>query len=462
MSDQDIRHADGGKHANKAADFATGEDNGQSPSSSWLYSNLSMLVQDTPSTLQHVQLSNQSEHDGPVIFNYSNQPLPGMNGSGNIPIGDDGSMSSYSLPEAIVIGTILSLIIFFAVAGNLLVVVGVLTDRKLRKPTNYFIISLAVADMLVGTLVMTFAVVNDIMGYWVFGEHFCSVWISFDIMCSTASILNLCAISLDRWVHIKNPFHYDQMMTPFRTCLWVAFVWALSLLISFLPINMGWHQIGMEMPELNPLDSPPKHFICLLELSPIFALVSSLVSFYLPCSAMLIIYLRLFLFARKQAAAIKATTRVPEHLRTKNKQKQGSDNKAAITLGCIMGTFLFCWVPFFTINLVAAFCPTCVPIVVFSVLTWLGYFNSTLNPIIYSIFNVEFREAFKRVLRTLQCFKNVHFKRDIKFSSIPQSHTNNSHVMSSINMDKNRNSHRHGRVKGTRHKGSKNNDVTSV
>lgn len=77
-----------------------------------------------------------------------------------------------------------------------------------------------------------------------------------------------------------------------------------------------------------------------------------------------------------------------------------SDHKAAITVGIIMGVFLICWVPFFCINIVAAFCKTCIPDITFKILTWLGYSNSAFNPIIYSIFNTEFREAFKRILTT--------------------------------------------------------------
>lgn len=75
-----------------------------------------------------------------------------------------------------------------------------------------------------------------------------------------------------------------------------------------------------------------------------------------------------------------------------------NDHKAAITLGIIMGVFLVCWVPFFCMNIILAFCKTCVPELVFKILTWLGWSNSALNPIIYSIFNTEFRDAFRKIL----------------------------------------------------------------
>ena len=86
--------------------------------------------------------------------------------------------------------------------------------------------------------------------------------------------------------------------------------------------------------------------------------------------------------------------------------KKSSDHKAAITLGVIMGTFLFCWTPFFVINVTGAFC-ACVPPLLFNALTWLGYVNSMANPVIYPVFNQDFRAAFKRILCTPTCF-NYH------------------------------------------------------
>uniref|UniRef100_A0A182M4A1 G-protein coupled receptors family 1 profile domain-containing protein n=1 Tax=Anopheles culicifacies TaxID=139723 RepID=A0A182M4A1_9DIPT len=93
----------------------------------------------------------------------------------------------------------------FLVAGNILVCIAIYTERSLRRIGNLFLASLAIADLFVASLVMTFAGVNDLLGYWIFGAQFCDTWVAFDVMCSTASILNLCAISLDRYIHIKDP-----------------------------------------------------------------------------------------------------------------------------------------------------------------------------------------------------------------------------------------------------------------
>ena len=120
------------------------------------------------------------------------------------------------LAADIILAILLSLIVVFAVAGNLLVIAAILTDRALRQTSNYFLVSLALADMLVAGAVMTFAVANDVMGRWPFGRTLCEVWLSADVMCSTASILNLCAVSLDRYLHIRRSagtLAYNKLQT---------------------------------------------------------------------------------------------------------------------------------------------------------------------------------------------------------------------------------------------------------
>lgn len=74
------------------------------------------------------------------------------------------------------------------------------------------------------------------------------------------------------------------------------------------------------------------------------------------------------------------------------------ETKAAKTLGIIVGGFIVCWLPFFTMYLVRAFCPNHIHPTVFSVLFWLGYCNSAINPCIYALFSKDFRFAFKRIL----------------------------------------------------------------
>ncbi|KAH7639330.1 dopamine receptor 1-like protein [Dermatophagoides farinae] len=531
---------------------------------------------------------------------------------------------------------------------------------RLRRLGNLFLVSLAIADLCVGALVMTFALANDLMEYWPFWPQLCEIWIAFDISCSTCSIINLCAIALDRFAHIKDPMLYNRWMNKRIVIAAVSIIWILSGLISFLPISLGWHKplpsssattIVNRMNNTSNLISPstmmtiielnrgydhhrridkrfsfsqspeiieqqrqkrsidrqqpvsefdyrplfftmfrqqnistmatigraPSFYLpvpifaeneqihsetesiedeidrddnqlkeqqvifatlrhsrhystvysnqindqihhyekqekksdkighknsistsssssncindcdtnvesttiipqiqdlpqCALDLTPTYAVISSCISFYLPCLIMLCLYARLYSICKQHVKTIKSMTKMiapcpqPGFITTTNtvmtaeirnqqqqqnplltdsikmtinhnnnqivtdgqnkrhsstttnpgtlnhhhsnqfqhqqqqQQSHVSEHKAAITLGIIMGTFLACWMPFFFMNIVAAFCKTCIPASVFKLLTWLGYFNSCLNPAIYSIFNTEFREAFRRIL----------------------------------------------------------------
>ncbi|MBN3310056.1 5HT4R protein, partial [Amia calva] len=101
--------------------------------------------------------------------------------------------------ERIILTVFLAVIITMTVLGNLLVMVALCRDRQLRKKkTNYFIVSLAFADLLVAVVVMPFAAIELATGTWAYGETFCLVRTSLDVMLTTASILHLCCIALDR------------------------------------------------------------------------------------------------------------------------------------------------------------------------------------------------------------------------------------------------------------------------
>jgi hypothetical protein len=144
------------------------------------------------------------------------------------------------LGHAIVIGALLGILIVVTLLGNSLVITAVASFRRLRSVTNYFVVSLAVADITVATLVMPYALLYEIFAEWRFGWIFCYFWISCDVMCCTASILHLCVIALDRYLAITQPFSYHTKMSKKRALLMIASVWICSGAISFVPIYLGW------------------------------------------------------------------------------------------------------------------------------------------------------------------------------------------------------------------------------
>lgn len=124
----------------------------------------------------------------------------------------------------------------FGLCGNVLVVTAIATNKKLRRSANALNGSLAVADILVETTVMSLCIVSDSMGYWPLGDRMCRVWISLDVMCTTASILSISGIAFDRYLHVRDPFLYDRVISRRVIIAAISIIWSLSVVISFLPV----------------------------------------------------------------------------------------------------------------------------------------------------------------------------------------------------------------------------------
>lgn len=113
----------------------------------------------------------------------------------------EGNLSGdYLLLKRSLTSASLILLCVATIIGNLLVILAVLLVPKLQRPENLLIICLAVADELVGLLVMPVALIYEVMDFWPFGSIICNLWISLDITACSASILSLCVISLDRYL----------------------------------------------------------------------------------------------------------------------------------------------------------------------------------------------------------------------------------------------------------------------
>ncbi|TRY79534.1 hypothetical protein TCAL_14834 [Tigriopus californicus] len=126
-------------------------------------------------------------------------------------------------------------LIVVAIIGNGLILFAISSRKTLQKLPNLFIASLAFADMFVAIFVMPFALVND-FGNWPFEKTVCILWISTDVLCSTASITNLCAISLERYIHVKNPLQYFKWITKSNVLISIAGIWISSCLVSCVPL----------------------------------------------------------------------------------------------------------------------------------------------------------------------------------------------------------------------------------
>lgn len=371
--------------------------------------------------------------------------------------------SGVSHAQAVVITLMLSPLVFTTMLGNCLVVLSVFTHRPLRIVQNCFIVSLAIADLAVASLVMPLNLAYFLLDEWVFGIYVCKLWLTCDVLCCTASILNLCAIALDRYWAITDPINYAQKRTFKRVMMMIVIVWILSAAISSPPLA-GWN----DWPEEFGPETP-----CQLTSRQGYVIYSALGSFYIPLLVMTLVYLEIYLATRRRlreraeasrlgmmpsqrqrnddaddsgssdanhhesrstprsmmrpvvvddeqteistavttttqsrrpagatTATTTTTTTVYQFIKEKQKISLSKERRAARTLGVIMGAFVICWLPFFLMYVIVPFCDSCCPSnLLVHFITWLGYLNSTLNPIIYTIFNADFRDALRKLLR---------------------------------------------------------------
>lgn len=359
-------------------------------------------------------------------------------------------------------------IIFTGIVGNILVIVAVFRFKNLRIVANYFIVSLAVADLSVCCIVMPLGLYLEVMeGSWYLGGILCDIWVSMDVLTCTSSIWNLCVISLDRFLAITRPIQYALKRTPLMALFTVISAWGLSFLISIPALLFVG---GYDMEEIIYLDSTnisgsntsitSETSKCQLNVSPIFQVLSSIVSFYIPCFVLLLVYYKIFQsvqnlglkgpkekkrtrnpmsstppgtdngekpsqmtplkqidnngrspnFQKKPEKSRTQTTELQRHIEQKKAEAEKSgrhkkisvarERKATTVLAIVVTIFIICWLPFFITNVVIGLCSDhcSVSHTAFATVTWLGWVNSALNPVIYTIFNREFRNAFRKIL----------------------------------------------------------------
>ncbi|XP_067125536.1 5-hydroxytryptamine receptor-like [Centruroides vittatus] len=340
----------------------------------------------------------------------------------------------------IVTSLTLSVLILATVLGNVFVIAAILYDRNLFRLGNGLVLSLAVADLMVACLVMPLGALYEVHQQWTLGPELCDVWTSCDVLCCTASILHLLAIAVDRYwsvtyvdyVRKRNIRHIGAM---------IIIVWGIAFVVSFAPV-FGWKD-----PDFLQRVQIEKR--CLVSQDAAYQIFATCSTFYVPLIAIFVLYGKIYKVARKRirnkpgvkltVSQPKMTNLIPPPLTVelsaisegsfcpssyeptcngssnkiaKEKHKKKSietkrEKKTAKTLAIITGLFVVCWLPFFVTALLMPLCQSCQPEDhVFSVFLWLGYANSLINPVIYTIFSPDFRVAFKRML----CKKSQPFR----------------------------------------------------
>ncbi|KAL0624352.1 5-hydroxytryptamine receptor 1B [Plecturocebus cupreus] len=343
---------------------------------------------------------------------------------------------SIALPWKVLLVVLLALITLATTLSNAFVIATVYRTRKLHTPANYLIASLAVTDLLVSILVMPISTMYTVTGRWTLGQVVCDFWLSSDITCCTASILHLCVIALDRYWAITDAVEYSAKRTPKRAAVMIALVWVFSISISLPPFF--WRQAKAEE-EVSDCVVNTDHIL--------YTVYSTVGAFYFPTLLLIALYGRIYVEARSRilkqtpnrtgkrltraqlitdspgstSSVTSVNSRVPDApsesgspvyvnqvkvrvsdaLLEKKKLMAARERKATKTLGIILGAFIVCWLPFFIISLAMPICKDACwfHLAIFDFFTWLGYLNSLINPIIYTMSNEDFKQAFHKLIR---------------------------------------------------------------
>lgn len=346
-----------------------------------------------------------------------------------------GDKNTENLAFQVSLAVILSVITLATTLSNAFVIATISQSKKLQTPANFLIASLAVTDLLVSILVMPICVLYTVIHTWTLGQVVCDIWLSSDITCCTASILHLCVIALDRYWAITDAVEYSKKRTPGRAAGMVATAWVIAISISLPPLF--WRQVKAE--ELTSCSVNTDHIF--------YTIYSTFGAFYIPTLLLIVLYGRIYVEARKRILKqspkkvgkrltsahlvtnspgstaslqcgrhdtpssdtgsstsenqVKVT--VSDALLEKKRISAARERKATKTLGIILGAYIVCWLPFFIYTLVVATCDTCDNPELFDFFTWLGYLNSLINPIIYTMSNDDFKKAFHKLLRFRCC-----------------------------------------------------------
>ena len=327
-------------------------------------------------------------NDNPFPFPVQDDILLSKDTSGDLPTPTFGAKAADEVwqIEQIFGVVVISLLVPFILGSNLLVFVAVRKFKRLQVPTNYFLVSLAAADIIIA-LVIPFVLAAEIHKDDIDNIYVCLAPNRILMMACGVSILSLAAIAYDRYTALANPLEYVSIMTMKKIAAVITLSWVYSAVIAWIPLFGHWHQ------NIDSLSHP-----CSFRLLHSKAHTIFLSAIFAPaCFAIFFCYFRIYIVARHHARAIAAVEISVQH----NLQVRYiiKDTKYAKTLALVMGVFLFLWLPYLTCLFFEIISDLFVNDWVRNYLSFLALLNSGLNPWVYAFKNNEFRAAFKRIFK---------------------------------------------------------------
>ena len=318
----------------------------------------------------------------------------------------------------------LTLLIILTCVANSIVIICCRKEKKLRTVSSLYIVSLAVADAIVGSTVMLGMLFYTCYGYWPLGFTICTIWMGFDYCACTVSMLHLILVAHDRYIALVHPLDYKTSRT-FKDAL-------KRLIVAWIIGILGWAPAIIAYQFINATEEGACYFLP----DKLYVLFQACVAYYIPIIAMLYFYIRCIHVLRlrylKTAASHIGDSTQQKILSTVEFAKSsvnnssiqsstttgidnGNDAQDAVkraklskqqqqlrsfrTLGVIIVMFLLCWLPFCIMWPIITMHPEAAPLRLYEASYWLAYINSTINPFLYFICNRDFRDALKKLMK---------------------------------------------------------------
>ncbi|KAM8749236.1 trace amine-associated receptor 13c-like [Acanthopagrus schlegelii] len=301
--------------------------------------------------------------------------------------------------ETMLIYILLSFIALLTAALNLLVIISISHFKQLHTPTNLLLLSLAVSDFFVGLLMFFQIMLID--GCWLLGDLICTLYYVLDFFITSASVGTMVFISVDRYVAICHPLHYSTKITVRGVALGTCLCWVCSALYNSLIMKDNLKEPGRYNSCIGQ---------CVIIIDRVAGLVDLFLTFISPVTIIVALYMRVFVVAVSQARAMRshiAAVTIQCSVKVTTKK---SELKAAGTLGVVIVVFLLCLCPYYCVTLTGQ--DTMLNASSAAFVICLFYFNSCLNPLIYTFFYPWFRKSV-RLIVTLQILKPDSYKLNI-------------------------------------------------
>lgn len=284
------------------------------------------------------------------------------------------------------------LVFIFALLGNILVIAVIFKDPTMRNVTNYFILNLAVADILVAIFVLPITLLANIFSGWRFGAFMCKTTPYIQSVVQCASVNTLAAIAFDRYQAICYSRHSKTTSCAYRTTIIGIWLFAFCIMIPLVVFyEHYYHPDYPDVPmchQLWPTTEGQKAY---------FLTALFIICYLLPLSMIMLCYILIGIkVCRRDAPGIQATGRLVIYK---------SKVKVLKMLAVIVLLFALSWLPLYAVYLrlyfggeVSGEANETIFSIVLPISQWLGSSNSGVNPIIYCFFSKKYRRGFRHIL----------------------------------------------------------------